>query len=60
MREVSTLISPKEQKNVSEVRSSDASQSSSLPLCQQFNKKGRKEERKWEQNLKKSLLITEV
>jgi hypothetical protein len=55
MREVSTLISPKEQKNVSEVskptrsfRSSDASQSSSLPLCQQFNKKERKEERKWE------------
>jgi hypothetical protein len=50
MREVSTLISPKEQKNVStrSFRSSDASQSSSLPLCQQFNKKERKEERKWE------------
>jgi hypothetical protein len=67
MSEISTLISPKEQKNVSEVsrptrsfRSSDASQSSSLPLCQQFNKKERKEERKWEQNLEKSLLITEV
>jgi hypothetical protein len=31
----------------------------SLPLCQQFNKKERKEERKLEQDLVK-LLITEV